>query len=422
VNGQPNRANFFMLGGINNEGSLRNTYAVPPIIDAVQEFKVQSHNDQAEFGGVLGGVINVVSKSGTNELHGAAWEFIRNNAFDARNFFLRSVTPFKQNQFGIGAGGPVMLPKIYNGRNRTFFYLGYQGYRFRQSSGALYRTPTPDNLAGDLSDQPLPIFNPYTTRPNPNGTGFVRDPFPGNRIPANLIDPTALAYAKATLPSPVSTGVLNRNALDNTPIRNNEEDYSARVDQTIGQKDFVWFRYSGLLQDYAASGGRQSLLRNEEHRAKNLGASWVHVFGPSSVLQVQYGRVVMRDDNHNRFAGLPANFGVQIGFSDQFAGNYKDVNTLTPAMVVPDFFSGGELDQLFRPSDIHEGKADYSRIHGNHTFKAGGNFDSNSVRIQNRFPTISFNSPQTGNPQSLGNKSMKTRSSSSGRFMPLHAV
>jgi hypothetical protein len=162
-----------------------------------------------------------------------------------------------------------------------------------------------------------------------------------------------------------------------------------KVDQNIGQKDFLWFRYSGLLQNYAASGGRQSLLRNEEHRAKNIGVSSVHTFGPSSVLQAQYGRVVMRDDSHNRFAGLPATFGEQIGFSDQFAGNYKDVSTLTPAMVVPDYFSGGELDQLFRPSDIHEAKADYSRIHGNHTLKMGGNFDSNSVRIQNRFPTMS---------------------------------
>jgi hypothetical protein len=403
VNGQPNRANFFMLDGINNEGSLRNTYAVPPIVDAIQEFKVQSHNDQAEFGGVLGGVINVVSKSGANELHGASWEFIRNNAFDARNFFLRSVTPFKQNQFGIAAGGPVVLPRIYNGHHRTFFYLGYQGYRFRQASGALYRVPTLANLAGDLSDQPQPIFDPYTTRPNPNGAGFVREPFPGSQIPVNLIDATSLAYAKATLPAPTATGVLNRNALDNTPIQNDEEDYSARVDQTVGQKDFLWFRYSGLLQNYAASGGRQSLPRNEEHRAKNIGASWVHTFGSTSVLQAQYGRVVMRDDSHNRFAGLPGNFGEQIGFSDQFAGNYKDVSTLTPAMVVPDYFSGGELDQLFRPSDIHEGKADYSRIHGNHTFKAGGNFDSNSVRIQNRFPTMSFNTTQTGNPQSLGN-------------------
>jgi hypothetical protein len=403
VNGQPNRSNFFMLDGINNEGSLRNTYAVPPIIDGIQEFKVQSHNDEAEFGGVLGGVINVVSKSGTNQLHGSAWEFLRNDAFDARNFFLQRVTPFKQNQFGAAAGGPVVLPKIYNGHNKTFFFLGYQGYVFRQSSGGLYRVPSAANLAGDLSDQPGQIYNPYSTRPNPNGTGFVRDPFAGNQIPASMLDPAAVSYAKATLPAPISTGIANRNALDETPIHNNENDYSARVDQNLGQKDFLWFRYSGMTQTYSSSAGRQTLLDHEQHSSKNIGASWVHVFGPSSVLQAQYGRVLMEDDTRDRFTGLPANLGEQIGFSNQFAGNFRTASTLTPAMNVPDYFSGGELDTLFQPSNIQEGKVDYSRIHGNHTFKLGSSIDSNAVNIQNRYPILTFNTTQTANPQSLGN-------------------
>ena len=101
INGQINRSNVFTLDGINNIGSHVNTYAVAPIVDAIQEFKVQSHNDQAEFGGGVGGVINVVTKSGTNELHGTMWEFLRNDALDARNPFFRNVTrPFRQNQFG----------------------------------------------------------------------------------------------------------------------------------------------------------------------------------------------------------------------------------------------------------------------------------------------------------------------------------
>ena len=403
VNGQPNRSNFFMLDGITNQGALRNTYAVPPIIDTVQEFKVQSHNDQAEFGGVLGGIVNVVSKSGTNSLHGAAWEFLRNDAFDARNFFLRSVTPFKQNQFGIAAGGPVVFPKIYDGHNKTFFYLGYQGYRFRQTSAALSRVPTAANLAGDLSDDPRTIFNPYTTRPDPNRAGaFLRDPFSRNQIPASMLDPTSLQYAKATLPQPTDTGVANRNALDGTPIQNNQEDYTARLDQTIGQKDFLWFRYSAMLQDYSGSNGRPLLAAWEEHRAKNLGVSWVHTFGPSSVLQAQYGRVTMRDDSFNRFTGLGANFAEQIGFSNQFAGNFLSVGKLIPAMNVVDFFSGGEFDRLFRPSDIHQVKADYSHIRGSHVLKMGGSLDSSSVLIQQRYHSVTFNVPETANPQSPG--------------------
>jgi len=110
----------------------------------------------------------------------------------------------------------------------------------------------------------------------------------------------------------------------------------------------------------------------------------------------------MRDETRQRFAGLPADLGVQIGFSDQFAGNFKEINHLTPNMSVADFFSGGEQDQLYRPSDIHEGKADYSRIVGTHTFKMGGNFESNGVNIQNRFPNLTYSTTQTNNPQSPG--------------------
>src|SRR5246127_484549 len=98
VNGQTNRSNLFLLDGVNDQGSFGSTYAIPPIVDGIQEFKVQSHNDDASFGGVLGGVVNVVTKSGTTQYHGAAWEFLRNTTFDARNPFLSKVTPFQQNQ------------------------------------------------------------------------------------------------------------------------------------------------------------------------------------------------------------------------------------------------------------------------------------------------------------------------------------
>src|SRR4051794_9070320 len=126
INGQTNRSNFFMTDGLNNQGAFQSTYAVPPIIDAMSEFKVNAHNDQAEFGGALGGIINVVTKSGTNQLHGSLWEFVRNDAFNARNTFQNSVTVFRQNQYGASAGGPVILPKLYNGRNKTFFFAAYQ--------------------------------------------------------------------------------------------------------------------------------------------------------------------------------------------------------------------------------------------------------------------------------------------------------
>src|SRR5580704_16423282 len=117
VNGQGNRSDYFFTDGLSNFGSFHSVYAVPPIIDEIQEFKVVSHTDSAEYGSVTGGVINVVTKSGTNSLHGSAFEYVRNDIFDAQAYFLppgTPRTPFNQNEFGGVVGGPVWLPKLYN--------------------------------------------------------------------------------------------------------------------------------------------------------------------------------------------------------------------------------------------------------------------------------------------------------------------
>src|SRR5262249_24079085 len=136
INGQTNRSNMFMTDGLNNQGAFSSTYAVPPIIDAISEFKVNSHNDLAEFGGALGGIINVATKAGTNELHGTLWEYVRNDAFNARNTFQPTVTVFRQNQFGASAGGPVTLPKLYSGKNKTFFFGAYEGFRYSRAANS----------------------------------------------------------------------------------------------------------------------------------------------------------------------------------------------------------------------------------------------------------------------------------------------
>src|SRR4029077_127888 len=117
VNGKRNRSNMFLLDGSNDLAFL-GTYNYGPIIDDIEEFKVQSHNDLAEFGGVAGGIINVVTKSGTNTLHGSVWEYLRNEQLDARNYFQPVRNPLRQNQFGVSAGGPVVIPRLYNGKDK----------------------------------------------------------------------------------------------------------------------------------------------------------------------------------------------------------------------------------------------------------------------------------------------------------------
>ena len=160
LNGQRNRSNMFLMDGVVNLGSFIGNYNISPIIDVVQEFKVQSHNDLSEFGQAPGGIVNVVTKSGTNEYHGSVWEFLRNEQFDARNFFVDKRNPLRQNQFGVAGGGPVWIPKLYNGKNRTFFYGGYEGYRQSRSSQTTGLAPTQAEINGDFSGISNKIYNP----------------------------------------------------------------------------------------------------------------------------------------------------------------------------------------------------------------------------------------------------------------------
>src|SRR5580658_2818036 len=227
VNGQRNRSNMFLLDGANDMAFLGN-YNYAPIIDDIQEFKIQSNNDLAEFGGVSGGIVNVLTKAGTNSFHGAAWEFLRNEQLDARNFFLPARNPLRQNQFGATSGGPVVIPKIYQGRNRTFFFFAYEGFRQSQRAQTITRTPTPAQLGGDFSsllDQGIQLYNPFSTQADTANPGeFVREPFPGNIIPTQLLSPAAKLYANTLFPSgaPIPGG----NLYDTTPSRLSQDSYT----------------------------------------------------------------------------------------------------------------------------------------------------------------------------------------------------
>ncbi|HWC17905.1 MAG TPA: TonB-dependent receptor, partial [Terriglobales bacterium] len=171
INGQTNRSNLFLVDGVNDQESFSSTYSVPPIVDDIQEFKVDSHNDQAQFGGVLGGVINVVTKSGTNNFHGEAWEFLRNSAFDARNP-ISGINSLHQNAFGANIGGPVLLPH-YNGRNKTFFFGSYEGVRRHEGNANRSLIPTTAQINGDFSTQGVQLYNPYSTTSSGARTPFL---------------------------------------------------------------------------------------------------------------------------------------------------------------------------------------------------------------------------------------------------------
>ncbi len=404
VNGQTNRSNLFLLDGVNNSEVFGNAYAVPPIIDSIQEFKVQSHNDSAEFGGVMGGTINVVTKSGTNQLHGSLYEFLKNDAFNARNTFQSTVSPFKQNQFGASAGGPVILPKLYNGKDKTFFFMAYEGFRYSRPARSYYRVPTEANLRGDFSDSPRAIFDPASTRLDPSNDGsYIRDPFPENIIPEGRLDPSLVYYSKTVLPVPIATDRPTYNALDNTPSRTRQDGYNVRIDHNFRERDFVWFRWSGTNQEESGSGGLPSLSSTNAFYAKNLASSWVHTFGPTSILQTQFGYISTSIPSSTRFSNLPADFADKMAFSPDLIGGFVGGLSLYPSLGVDDYFGAGESVTTHQPADRQwQLKTNYSKVFGRHTFKMGGEFTKLGEYMTISNSSIGFRTYETSQPQNSG--------------------
>src|SRR5215510_733015 len=189
INGNRIQNNNFLLDGINNNTTDNNQAPVLPSPDAIAEFKVQSNLQPAEFGRGLGGTINISLRSGTNAFHGVLFEFLRNDKLDANNFFNvgRERPAFQQNQFGGAMGGPIYIPKLYNGRNRTFFFADYQGTRIRKGLTRIFTVPTSAMRNGDFSGL-APIFDPDKTSVDSEGR-TIRQPFEDNRIPADRLDP-----------------------------------------------------------------------------------------------------------------------------------------------------------------------------------------------------------------------------------------
>lgn len=310
--GQWNRENLYYLDGVINTAAFASSYDVPPIIDSIQEFKILSHNDQAEFGGVLGGVVNVVTKSGTNSYHGSLWEYLRNNAFDSRNPFTdfkggRPSPPaaFRQNEYGASFGGPVKIPKIYNGRNKTFFFAAWEAWRYSKAAGASYISPTAAELSGDFtnssvitsSGQPALLYNPFLTTGTPGnytrpliGAGVEPANEVGHVIPASMIDPGVQKFIQSYSDTPNTTPTTpgGPNTILNTVGTNTAEEFTGRVDQNFGSNNTMWFRYSFLNgTSVAPSSGHAAGLTSADNR--NFGGGYTHVFSPNLILDATVG-------------------------------------------------------------------------------------------------------------------------------------
>jgi carboxypeptidase family protein len=400
VNGQGNRSNMFLLDGFTNYGFIGN-YAVPPIIDDIQEFKVQSHNDSSAYGGSLGGIINIVTKGGTQEYHGDLWEFFRNSALDARNYFQTAVTPYKQNQFGATFGGPAFPSRFRKGGPaKTFFFVAYEGFRSTRAANTLDIIPTQAQLGGDFSGGNLnPIYNPYTTRPDPAQPGkLLRDPFPNNIIPASLVNQPLEAYRKAIFPVVNQLPANGYNFVDPTPNIRNNDSGSMRVDQQFTDQITSYFRFAKYYSPSTSATGIPGILNAANVSGYNYGgsATWTSKAG-NKILTGRFGKTIALAVTERVFPSKLADAYTIGQFNTQsvtgFVGN-RNFN-MGESYSGYQGIAGGSV-QNNQLADIYEGAADFTRVSGRHTLQMGIDINTND----NSQPILFINDTYSATPTS----------------------
>ncbi len=408
INGARGNQNEYLLDGAPNTAPAQNQPVVFANVDSVQEFKVETNAFSAEYGRAAGGVFNVVTKSGTNDLHFTLYEFLRNDKLNANDFFAnrggRSKAPFRFNQFGGTVGGPVVLPNLYDGRNRTFFFASTELVRFVQGVTFTGTVPRPEELAGDFSNtrnannQLITIYDPLTTAPNPSGSGFIRQPFPGNRIPVDRMDPVARNIARYW-PAPTSagsgfTGVNNFSRTDSNRIEKNT--WSARLDHSFNDNNRIFgrFSYDDSPWNRAPAYGKEFIASPsagpQVFTRYNTVIEDTHVFSPSTLgtFRASWARLANRrrpfsDGFDITTLGFPAALKQQIGDPAAFPAIL--VNGLSVTGSVPNVVVGGALgatDVISFGMDTFTGHAAITKMLTRHTLKAG--FEARILRFNTR--------------------------------------
>ena len=377
--GQRGGHNLYLVDGVTVTDEFYNNMTLNPSVDDIQEFNVNQTSYNAEFGGKSGGVINVITKSGSNIWHGSLFEFVRNDAFNARNFFSSPAAPappYKQNEFGGSLGGPLH-------HDKTFFFLNYEGQRTHQAQTQLFTVPTDAERAGNFT-----------------GTGII------------VTDPSGMPYPNDTLPSidPVAAAVLAKmpHATTQTPTSNNllatdlaitgVNQYNLRVDHSFSQKDSVFARASILdanqFNPFGLGALNEAILPgfgyNLRTHTDNLSAAWTHIFNTSWMNELRFGWMWVNGGQSSTNAG-----------TDLSAAGLQGVTTNPldmgyPSMTVTGFSTMGEPTQyVSRTDNNYEVYDNAIWHHGRHTVKFGAYFfhlDFDPVNAANARGTFQFTS------------------------------
>ncbi|MGH9401302.1 MAG: carboxypeptidase regulatory-like domain-containing protein [Terriglobia bacterium] len=396
--GRPN-ANYFLLDGSTDTDPTFGSQALSPSVDAVQEFKVQTGSYSAEFGDAGGAQINIVTKSGGNQIHGDVYEFVRSSSLDARSFTDPSNIPhLAQNNFGVSLGGPLQ-------RNKTFFFMNYEEFTLSNGLAQIDTVPSAAERAGDFSQTGENIYNPATTAPNPaynpslpagpSNPQTLRQPFANDMIPSqdmnsvsqqvlqhiplpNMMSGMGMAgtggMAMGSMSAPMPTGPDSNNYLDLRTNRNYSDQGTLRIDRNLRHGDSLFGRYTFEQERDFTPQNLPGFGAFDDNLAQNLTIAYTHIVSPSSVNVTWFGlsRLSMHRYSQNNFTNdYISQLGIQgVGYGGKGAWGmpwfdiqgYSGMGDSYSATPVQDW------DTVFQAGDI------LNREMGRHSLQIGGDY------------------------------------------------
>jgi hypothetical protein len=378
ANGNREGSNNFLYDGIDNNERLTLSITLRPSVEAVREFKIQTNLFSADQGRNSGATINVISKSGSNEWHGSAYEFLRNDATDARNFFLPNKPTLRQSQFGGSFGGKIIKDKL-------FFFTNYEGFQRRQERAFVNSVPTAETRAGNFGAV-RDIFDPNTLRAAPGtASGFTRDPFPNRTIPANRFDPIMSRMIQA-YPQPTRGGIVN-NHTSSPKEKQRWNQVDGRIDWNINERNNLFARYSQQntvttrpstfvnatipgMEGTFGLGNEDTFAGDSSLKAFHSVINWVKTWSPTFIMEAKVG--------FNRFdlvflqegATPGAKLGEKLGVARANQGPNSDgLPIFSPA----GYTGIGQTRSLpiIRFEDTINPAFNFTNLRGKHTIKYG---------------------------------------------------
>ncbi|WP_446743108.1 TonB-dependent receptor domain-containing protein [Silvibacterium acidisoli] len=384
INGGRASSNEFLIDGVPASTEWYNQPTTIPMPDETQEFKVESTNLAATYGRFAGGVINVSTKSGTDQIHGDVFEFLRNSVFDANDWFNdyngKPKPIFRMNQFGGTVGAPVVLPHLYNGKGKTFFFFSYQGTR--RAKGTPYTTtvPTDAERSGDFSAAGVTIYNPFSYDTS-NGN---RAAFAGNKIPSGLLDPAAVNIAKY-YPEPNIAGAgLTNNYTNSAPVIVNQDTYSGRVDQQVTSRYRLFGRYSATTtaltqpNEYGNIADNAGSVGTTHFRTQSFSFGNTYAFNENNLLSVSYGFARWHQLRTTLSYGFqPASLGFASSFTNDIQIN------MFPAVNLTGYGSFAGQSYFNNGNDSHAIIAQFTHVSGRSTLSLGADGRMHRINFYN---------------------------------------